>query len=304
MKLYTKLIASTVLLSMAGAPACAQKLGIFNELVGGVSMRRVRANNLFSSAQLKKSITPHIVKPLLPAQVTPATTRAKSLNSVFQKHLALPGNAVALSLPKMPNVRLTTLRITEDTYVEQDNVFLAKGSIVVQLPNGDFRFFTKEVPAAEGFLEQVALAREQVEAPSENASQKPLSQQDKIKDLNQKIDRISLEYALKQQIAKGQVRPIIDEEPALQSMPPTPAQLKSQFKTYVNKMDKLRTEHAYDAYWVGKFGGKMEYASWKALEADLKRFYSSQLVPHVYYAQNWYSACAFEGRPVCDVCQL
>lgn len=282
MKLYRKLIASTLLLSMAGVPACAQKLGIFNELVGGVSMRRIRANNLFLSAQLKKSMTPHIINPVLPAQVTPATTRARSLNNVFQKHLALPGNAVTLSLPKMPDVRLITLRITEDIYVEQDNIFLAKGSIVVQLPNGDFRFFTKEAPAADGFLEQVALAREQAGAFDERGVQEGINQQEKLAKLNKQIERISFENALKQQIAMNKTRPVTAEGLAFHS--PTPAQLRAQFNTYVTKMDQLRNEHAYDKYWVGDFGGKMEYVSWEKLEADLKRFYKSKLVPRVYYS--------------------
>ncbi|MBR2082524.1 MAG: hypothetical protein IJ876_05925 [Elusimicrobiaceae bacterium] len=194
------------LLSVCASGIGAQSLAAVEKAVGGLSMRGVQ-QKIALQTQLQGTVSER--GPLVPVPVNlPPGTRIKgSLSGVINGYARLPWNTTQFTLPQLPQVQLTAVTIDNATFVRKERVFLPKGSYAVKMPDGDYRFFTNDVPASTQLTAQIDRARfgdmlqfdfeAQPERPVWNGPRSYTSQDELARDVSQQRQPIAhySEYA-------------------------------------------------------------------------------------------------------------
>lgn len=188
------------LFSVCASSVEAQSLAALEKAVGGLSMRGVQ-QKVALQAQLQGTVAKRVPIAPVPANLPQGTRIKGSVAGVLNGYARLSGNTTPFTMPQLPSAKLTAVQIDHATFVRKEGVFLPEGSYAVKMPDGDYRFFTNEVPASAELTAQIERARfgdmlefdleEQPERPAWNGPTSYTNQDELVRDVAQRMQPVA-----------------------------------------------------------------------------------------------------------------
>lgn len=237
-------------LFVLAAAAQAQTWHELEKAVGGLSARQVHTkaqliSRLRSSAPLRASLE----RPL-PENLPAHTSVERYLNKSLREFFSRPGAVLTVPLPRFPQVSLEAVKIPRDLYIISDDVFIPSGSYALKMPNGDYRFSTRE------------------------ARLQP--------DLQQALDRKSDPTVAAQDgavngTAQNQAAPTVAAQKPPQAKQPTPQERLAQEVQAKRQKHQKTVQQRLGELKVSHWPGQREYVSSQELAQDVVRYTDSFL---------------------------